>query len=492
MTYPEKLHMLPAQAQKNYHANRTLLRMDIILAFTLISFSASAFHSAMLVILPFWGALADYVGTLLRIYLTPKSPFTPLPSDIRARVAAVVELPPRTYFWRGTGNDCRSISFYFLHIIFLPEGFEDKLDEPNTQAILHHEFSHDRFFDYLCLFWALYALFIGVGLLFLQANEISEIGHPTGFEKDFINTYFTWFIPFGVMVIICLLNIKGIFYRKELNADFEASLRNPEIYEAYLRGRIKKQKYFKTRIWNPLTWIINKFTHPSFTYRLNFISGKTKARGTSYIIPSIVMGFCPVLILFSLAIGVGKMALRGDFSAPAITGAVFGLIGLFQCAYFFQEAFGRNNNSSFSEKRTIWFYMLLGSLLLAIGMVFGTHLDFEKVGMPLKSHPSLFLWDLIVAIFTVIFGYIQLALYFWLCARFVSAMYLSVLAVLIFGFTSYIHAGTHLNLGFGNPPLSALFTAFMIIVPAIIATVVEYIALKIAKAFSSSSENTSS
>ncbi|MGH1351642.1 MAG: hypothetical protein ACRBBN_12680 [Methyloligellaceae bacterium] len=492
MTYPEKLHKLPAQAQKNYHANRTLLRMDIILAFALIGFSASAFHSAMLVILPFWGALADYVGTLLRIYLTPKSPFTPLPSDIRARVASVVELPPRTYFWRGTGNDCRSISFYFLHIIFLPEGFEDKLDEPNTQAILHHEFSHDRFFDYLCLFWVLFALFTGVGVLFLQANDILKFGTPIGFEKGSANNFYAWFMPFVLMVIICLINIKSIFYRKELNADFEASLRNPEIYEAYLQGRINKQKYFKTRIWNPLTWIINKFTHPSFSYRLDFISGKTKASGASYIVPSIIMGFCPAFIMFSMAVGIGKFTLRSDFSASAITSTVFGIIGTFQCAYFFQEAFGRNNSTSFSEKKIIWFYMLLGSLLFAIVMVLGSHLDFEKVGMPLKSHPSLFLWDLIIAVFTVIFGYIQLALYFWLCARFVGSMYLSILAVLIFGFTSYIHAGTHLNLGFGNPPLALLVSLFMIIVPAIIATVIEYIALKIAKAFSSSSANTSS
>ncbi len=483
MTYPEKLHKLPAQAQKNYYANRTLLRMDVILAFTLIGYCVSAFHSAILLILPFWGAFTDYVGTLLFIYLIPKSPFTPLPSDIRARVAAVVDLPPRTYFWRGVGNDCRSISFYFLHIILLPEGFEDKLNQPNSQAILHHEFSHERFFDYLCLFWVLFALFTGVGLVFLQANEISKIGHPTGFEKDFVNTYFTCFIPFGLMIIICLMNIKGIFYRKELNADFEASLRNPEIYEPYLQERINKQKYFKIRVWNPLTWIINKFTHPSFTYRLDFITGQEKARGSSYIIPSIIMGFCPVFIIFSLVIGIGKMAVRGDFTAAAITSAVFGVIGVIQCAYFFQEAFGRNNSTSFSEKRMIWFYMLLGSLLLAIGMTLGTHLDFEKVGMPLKSHPSLFLWDLIVAVFTVTFGYIQLALYFWLCVRFVGTMYLSVLAVLIFGFTSYIHAGMHLTHGFGNPSLSILVSLFMLIVPAVMAALLEYIARKVGKIF---------
>ncbi len=468
------LRTIPPNARRNYYLNIALIRADIVLAFTMIVFFMTILHSGVPLILPIVLFIASTFGLWIRTNFTPGSPLRPLPPDINARIGALIDLPKRTIFRRGSGNDCTSVSLYFLHIIFLPQGFETDLENPNKRAILLHELSHERFFDYLALFWIIFTFgLFSYALLFLAVEYLGYMQSiDLSWERMPRNVLYASMFPFAVLVVLTMFNGIGIFHRKEHNADFGAYLQAPETYSNFLRNRIAKLKYYKYDRFNIFAKFMNKLYHPSFKKRLDFLTGEIKINQFGVIIPSIIFGFCPGYVIFSCAVGLTTFVQHTTMAS--ILSIPFGLICIIYCGLFLKDVFERKSPTTFIEKMLIWSFMLLGTQLLFIAYITTFRITYDAPELMLSVPIEQLDNEIRITTFSIFFGYLQFALYLWACSKYLSTFFAGVIALIIFMFVGYIVYYTFSAIGGINYQTDSIFVLIMFFVPVGLVILVEY------------------
>ena len=83
-----------------------------------------------------------------------------------------LKIPKRTFFYRGTGNDCSAISIGIANFVLLPEHFEKRLDREKSQAKLLHEFAHGKYADFINVSWLLSLVGFSVFLSTAAATDL--------------------------------------------------------------------------------------------------------------------------------------------------------------------------------------------------------------------------------------------------------------------------------------------------------------------------------
>lgn len=465
---------LSPQARRNYALNAALIRADNVLMFTMILFFMTILHSASILLAPLGLFIFKYGNILVEIYVSAKSPLTPLPRDIKARIGKLVALPKRTIFLRGSGNDCTSVSFYFFHFIFLPQGFENDLENSKKQAILMHELSHDRFFDYLSLFWLAFAVGLFIYAFIFVVTDYLNYMNPIGFswERYSRTEFYSVQITFSALVALSVFNSFRVIHRREHNADFGAYLQAPELYLNFLKDRVRKDKYYRYKLNNPYLWVLNKIAHPPIGERLAFLTGEKKIKKASIIVPALIYGFCPPFIAFSVAVGFATFVEYATLAS--VLSLPFSAISVLYCGLFFRDVFKKDAPTTSVEKLLIWLFMLIGSLIYMVTFIATRQLNYDDASVMLAIAPEQLNSLLMTGCFCVVFAYVQFALYLWGCAHLTSTFFAGVLALPVFASIGYILLDALSDMG-GIGNLSVLFGVILVLlIPPVLAVLIEY------------------
>nr|WP_319514366.1 hypothetical protein [uncultured Cohaesibacter sp.] len=347
---------------RSHDLNKLLVRADSAVSL-LLTASLIAPTSVVVLLFPIIGfALQRFFLSFMR-FLRLERRIQPLPKDFKAMVKTLMPVPRNVVFLRGKGNDCESRSFWLVHFILIPEGFEYDLEAPHNQGHLLHELGHGSFFDFLSL-----SLLQLSGLLFLVLIfwPVLTYLNPdlTPMEPDDAKKFF----PFVIIAALSFVNFVGVFHRRERNADVEAYRKNATFTEAYIKQKIRNNKYFKRRRGDFETAIKNAIFHPSFKSRLDFLHGDQSPRNWLLVFPTITYGFCIVILpVFSAVIPIIAItnAMNGEEILKPVVVSALCFTALYQIAGFINAYFQNEQVANRTQKIIVFLGLLVGAEICA-------------------------------------------------------------------------------------------------------------------------------
>lgn len=412
--------------------------MDTIVSVTIIAFLIFFTKSLVLLFLPPALSFSNIVRGRIERKFSGKDHLISLPSDIRERIAAVMDVPRNVIFLRGEGNDCRSVSLFFVHIIFLPQFFETDINNPNKQALLLHELAHGHFSDYLSVSWVWLACIFATYVTFqyfLEWDGGTVRGLVTRSEGVFNLT-----IPFYVLILLCVFDAVGMLHRREVNADFGASRSNPKLFRAFLERQVNKGKYFKYDKRQFQIIINNWFFHPTYENRLALLTGNKQIRSQSIFLPAILAGFCPLYIVLVLTGSVFTTALleKEIVSVIALPLSVFCLV---QLGIVLNEMFGRKSPVTRSDKFVFWLGLLAGYELLALTFSYAMNFDSGGEWVILASNGETAVIQLPFVLASILLGHFIFFAHARLCSMLFGTTILGVFATPIFAYACFSMIG---------------------------------------------------
>ncbi|MEP5730208.1 MAG: hypothetical protein ABJL67_12665 [Sulfitobacter sp.] len=282
-------------ARRNYECISICVRMD--------AYSSWGILLPCVVILDAWAVIffpplmyltTAPLGSLIDAILGKKRKKSPLPTDIREQISQHVEIPERTYFVRGSGVDCRSVSVIFANIVVLPEYFERTLSRPNSQAKLIHEFGHGQYGDYLNIIWLSLLAFIGIAIASAYITGWPDL--ELGTMSDVLLIVSASYVP---MFVIATFNMPAAFRRREHHADFFAYNKAEYQLEALLTHLDKSFAKSKIVNYDPGIHLNNWLFHPTPKRRLAFVVGDQSVPTRGIFLPAILLGMCTLGLMLT-------------------------------------------------------------------------------------------------------------------------------------------------------------------------------------------------
>lgn len=396
------------------------MKVDTLAGLSLITTATLVFHGLVVLLFPIavfsLGRLQNAIATTLRF----KSSLPSLPRDIKQKISAVVPVPRNVFFLRGSGNDCKSVSLFFVHAVLLPLRFEKNLEDSNKQSELLHEFSHADFSDYLVVYWVwITGVFAALTAFdyYRGGNNSSLIGELPVAESAMLAAIF-----------LCILNGRGMFHRREINADFGAFHVDPQMFSTFLRKRSHASKYHKTGKLQFDVVFSNWLYHPSHKTRFSIISDKQKISLFSVAFAGVLAGFFPAFIAMnvfgSLFTSISLRATGGSIVSIPLS-----LLSAWLIASITSKFFGKVSPANLAEKSSFWAGLLVGTEAIVFLALLVSNSEANGGFSFLATNGVLVEVSLRTSFFVIFAGYIFLAFYLALFTRFFSQMFTSILAM---------------------------------------------------------------
>jgi len=343
-------------AQQIYFGlNRSLIKVDTLAILSLVTLMTIWANVLVILFFPVAVYLSNRLGSLAASVFRPKSTLSRLPKDTRRSIVQMLPVPRNVFFLRGEGVDCQCISLFVVHIIMLPEGFENDLDNPDKQAVLLHELSHTSFSDYLSVHW----VWVTAALVLFIMSDF-YFGTMGGGTRQLIGKIPALEMAVLSAVILCALNGRSALHRREHSADLGGFLTAPELVGNLLKTQARKSTFFRVGKFEVGTKLYNWLIHPPYEKRYAVVSGKLNVPLTRIFMAGLMAGFfilhLALNVLSSLVVatyyGVTSVSL---FTIPLI------LLGVWLLGDVVNDFFSRMTYAKTVEKLMFWAGMLIGT-----------------------------------------------------------------------------------------------------------------------------------
>jgi|GEM_PF-2758439 len=380
-------------AARNRAVNLTLVKCECAVSLTLIalviSMSGSIAIGLFLALIPALTFFFHNFRSICHSLRGSNDPVRGLPNDIGEIIRSVVDVPKNTFFLRGPEGHCRAFSMIFFHVIILPPKFENRLTLKKNCAILLHEFSHNKYFDYMFILWTwlcalfyillIYEYYFKVGfeqnlyaLFYKSGEKVPDIFQHVPTDTGDILIH----IPLFVFALMCAITSMNIIHNRESHADIIAFSADNDLYQDYLKRNIYYEEHSGTR--DIMHWVTNWFFHPSFKNRLDILTGAKQVASYKIFLSSFVLGFCPLLLLFPFLSGFGSLV-----RLEIVSEYVFSLIVSIVALKFYILTFREISSKNLKKGDTSIFYcgFFTGMLIFWYSMIIGYYAVYDNASL---------------------------------------------------------------------------------------------------------------
>ena len=417
--------------KRNYYLNRSLVKIDTVASITLMMFFVFFTKSLATFLMPLLMFFLFYIPRHIYQLVSKKHQQHSLPPNIRTLVSSVIAVPRNVIFMRSRNNDCGSISLFVVHIVLLPEFFENDLQNPNKQAILLHEFAHGSFTDYLSVGWIWFACFLIAYISFqyfwaLDGGEVRQLLANSHADLSLE-------IPLLGFLIICGFDSVWMLHRREINADFGAFFGRPKQLVSFLEYQKRKNKYFKIGKWQFETKLKNWFLHPTYEHRLSVVTGRIEIRSISILFPAILAGICPTYILFVL-IGSVYTSTNLDAEIASVVTLPLSIYCLVQLGIALNDFYGNKSILNSMDKFMLWLGMLIGYEFFVVVLLYAVDSNGEGQFVVTASNGEIVTLELQMVIAAVFMGHVLFFLHSKLSALVTGRIFLGMFATPAYAF----------------------------------------------------------
>lgn len=402
---------------------------------------------------------------------------------VQNKIKTIVQFPKRTILFHHKKLDCKALSFYFFHIVFLPTDFQKKLKNRTSRAQLWHEVGHLKYADSFLFSSATIGVSvfsIGPVLRFLESTTAN-----TPWEMLEGPNSFSLYASTS-LILLYLMSVRGILHRREHHADAYSHTKNSADMENFLK--IRSALAAKTVSSRTLIEMLKRFmSHPPISVRLDFLQGRGFLSKYSLIHYGVMAGAGYSLSLFCLGGGLNRLAFALDITGVSII--FLSSLCLIQYTKYFNFILFEERLISTAGK-TFFLSGIFGVLYFSFAIVVMTeNIDlnyWDGIELPSPSTQEWLLGGLAVTALSVL----QLGVLISIFKRLLLRVTMFPLYLIIFLCSSYFFVGIFYFVGFelwGNSlgeVVSVLITLFIIgISPYLIAIVIEFIFSKIFSLF---------